>query len=160
MLADFQSLQNVRNGMAVKRFHTTPTIQQNTVAQHSLGCAALLYLIYDDPSPAVVKAAIHHDFFEYYTGDIPSPAKRSGLVRVTGLPENPCAELSEVERRQLKFVDCFEGMLFCCEERLLGNRNLIGVFNTYLNYIEALNLDQVERGWVILITSKYYGFPE
>jgi len=136
-------LEIVRRGAAVKRFHTIPTIHENTVGQHTFGCLALLHVLYDDISLELVKYVLMHDISEQVTGDIPSPAKKRGYVTVNSLSylSYLLPTIDERDRRRMKLVDVLDGMLFCIEERLLGNLNVVEVFNTYKTYAEDLIKD-------------------
>jgi len=123
--------ERIRLGGGVRRFHTRPTIDHQTVAAHSWGVAALLFEICD-PSVNLLRAAIYHDVAEYDTGDIPATAKWMSKSLKATLDELElqierglgieAANLSREERWLLKFADMLELVWYSVEQRKMGNR--------------------------------------
>jgi 5'-deoxynucleotidase YfbR-like HD superfamily hydrolase len=137
-------------GGTVRRYHTVPTIKDNTLAEHQWGVAVLCYLLSGDScSEKLLMAALTHDLPEQATGDIPAPAKRLlGLSRETFTAYDMEALaafdfgfiLSPEEKRILKLADCLDGMLFCLRERQLGNLNVALPYSKHRAYAkEVLN---------------------
>lgn len=135
------------DGTAVKRFHTIPTVTENTVGQHSHGVAMLcLILTNGNPSAALLMKALTHDLAEQYTGDVPSPAKRAlGVRKEFGEIEERLLdtvgfsiEVSDHEELVLKLADCADGMLFCARERMYGNKSKM-IKCAYKNYGTYVN---------------------
>lgn len=143
-------LKFIRRGGSVRRFHTVPTLHENSVAEHSFGVAWLLYLLTGgSPSAELLLAGLSHDLAEQVTGDIPGPAKRLFGLRGTfsDIEKNildgqdlwtNAAGLSEADSRILKMADCMDGMLYCWEERRYGNKNVDEAFHNYSAYVSDL----------------------
>jgi 5'-deoxynucleotidase YfbR-like HD superfamily hydrolase len=153
-LAD--QLHFVRRGAETKRFHTAITLQENKVGHHSFGVAWIVRLLRPDMDPTrmglLVMAALEHDTPEHITGDLPAPSKRSmGLREQFGDFEavllgrvalTYSLQLSDEEARLLKLADAAEGALFCCSERMLGNKYAVEYYNNFTSYYqEIINWD-------------------
>jgi 5'-deoxynucleotidase YfbR-like HD superfamily hydrolase len=107
--------------------------------------AVILDMLYGGNAPAhVLRAALYHDVAEHVFGDIPSPAKRlfnsdelrrkeDGLMKT----HNMFTPLTDWERFVMKMADLLDGLTYCTEERERGNGTLIGVWNTYHDYIKV-----------------------
>lgn len=137
-----QQVRALYDGSVVKRFHTMPTVTENTVGQHSHGVAMLCYLMAGEAcSVNLLMAALTHDLAEQYVGDVPSPSKRALNVREQlGQVEDALLDtvgmsfsLTPDEELVLKLADCADGMMFCAKERMLGNRSKMVRF-AYRNY--------------------------
>lgn len=135
------------DGSGVKRFHTIPTVTENTVGQHSHGVAMFCMMLEDgNPSAVLLMKALTHDLAEQYTGDVPSPAKRAlGVRKEFGEVEEQLLAtvgfsiaLTEREEVVLKLADCADGMMFCAKERMLGNRSKM-IKHAYKNYGTYVN---------------------
>ena len=57
-------LETFRAAGAVKRYHIVRTLRQQSVAEHSWNVALLVYMIYPQASPKLIKAALTHDVAE------------------------------------------------------------------------------------------------
>ena len=68
------TITEVQMGGQTKRYHTWPTIGEQSVSAHSWGVAVILTLICE-PSLKLMKAALFHDMAEHDVGDTPAPAK-------------------------------------------------------------------------------------
>lgn len=138
-----EKLNIVRTGGAVKRYHTAATLGTQNVAEHSFRVALICYIINPNSSRELILHALAHDLSEGITGDIPAPAKRvlktaelaemEESVVNTMLPGLP--ELSEYEKKILKLADCLEGLLYCVEQRALGNTTMHPIMGKYCSYL-------------------------
>ena len=148
----------IRSGLAVKRFHTRPTIKEDTVGMHSAGVALFCAILTENTcSTTLLLAALTHDLAEQVYGDIPSPSKK--LLDIWGslgeLEDETLDsaglkfDLSDEERRTLKIADCLDGMYFCVSEKWLGNRSLEDIYHRYDEYLEALTPFTVTESAVI-----------
>lgn len=132
-----------RMGGNVKRWHTWPMIQQQSVAEHSWNVARILLAIWPDARGQVVVQAMFHDVEEVRTGDPPSRVKaddpelqlryhemeadtRNTMCNRFALPRDMHDELSMVERWILKLADIAEMWEFCLQEMTLGNKFALG----------------------------------
>ena len=145
------TIQFLLAGSAVRRFHTIPTIQENTVGHHSHGVAMLLWeLTRGNARVELIMAGLSHDLGEQAIGDIPSPSKRAigseGMAALDALEEKTLFDaglqfiLTEEEKVLLKMADCLDGMLFCISERRMGNKSVIPIFERFRSYIYELPL--------------------
>lgn len=142
----------VRQGGSVKRFHTWPTIGDQTVAAHTWGVLAIILAIEPNASGALLRRAIYHDLAEYDTGDVPSSAKWASMElkkmmdkvedHFNHLHNFPGDEtLTDLEKDILKMADLMEMLWFCYEQYMIGNRGLIVV---YARVVEAI----AKRTWI------------
>lgn len=146
-LADTVSF--MRSGLNVRRYHQRYTAEVDTVGKHSAGVACYVLLIDPKASADVIKAAVVHDLAECVVGDIPAPTKREfnagareqlasmedRLLEVHGLD----FDLNAQEWMLIKVADYLDGLSFCVEESLRGNRpGMAKVADTYIHYLEEL----------------------
>ena len=158
----FAKLQKIRNGGNIKRYHTIPTIREQTNAAHSWGVAVLFDQLWGKQATATgIKASLYHDCAEYLTGDLPAPIKKSSkeVTKVIKQLEDDfnaeldiAIDINKEDQVKVKFCDCLEGALFCLEELEMGNKMIIDVFGRYMEYLrEQINehkqLKEVE--WTI-----------
>jgi 5'-deoxynucleotidase YfbR-like HD superfamily hydrolase len=130
------------------------TIKPDTDAAHSFGVAMLCSLLvgvtsqgHTKASASLLMAALTHDLAEQFTGDVSAPAKRHlGMrqqlhdleqqeLRKYGLDYEQ--HLTVVELQALDLADCMDGLLYCCRELSLGNKNVQLVWRKYCSYVEA-----------------------
>jgi 5'-deoxynucleotidase YfbR-like HD superfamily hydrolase len=144
----------IMGGGNVRRFHVVSTVHPNTVAQHSWGVAWLTYLLSEGmPSAALLLAAMAHDLAEQHTGDVPSTTKRAlkmedklDAIERAALHERGLAfKLTDKELSVLNMADRLDGMLYCVQERQLGNKNVGIVYQRYRNYVCAGTSENVPK---------------
>ncbi len=161
------TLDFVRRGLAVRRYHQRYTAVVETVASHSAGVAMFLIMMNEElPSGRLLAAALCHDLPEGVTGDIPSPAKRAmGVQAKDELDQyehelldkrNLVFTLTTDEHRQLKLADCLDGFAFCIEELRRGNRNIIEVGNRYREYLAACGTETVREAEVLMTLDRQW----
>jgi 5'-deoxynucleotidase YfbR-like HD superfamily hydrolase len=135
-----KTMYDLLEGGAVKRYHMKPTIKEQTVGAHSWRMVAVLIALWPDARRELICATAFHDVSERVTGDVPSPIKWSNpglrieLNRITTDEEERLGiryRLEPEEANVLKWLDYFEGCLFCLDEIQMGNRRL---HNTFLRY--------------------------
>lgn len=124
-----KQMQKIYDAGSVLRYHTTRTIQQQTVADHS-GRVAKLLAVNFNVSCELLRAALVHDVAEVYTGDIPATFKWAAEDVAKQIAEwehkidetlGIAVSLTETERRVLKLCDLGELCLFAMSEVKLGN---------------------------------------
>jgi len=149
-------LQFICDGANTRRYHTIPTLCQETVGHHSHGVALLAHLIMDNRAynPQVIYAALLHDMAEHQTGDVPAPSKREfgiaeqfneledRILRSSGFP---MPTLSSQDQRVLKLADIAQGALFCVQELEMGNSKMRVVLDRYLSYADQMMLVGIEK---------------
>lgn len=112
----------------VPRWTVVPTIRKQNVAEHSFHVSWIaLWLVTRHEGMAgevsaefasnVLQFALRHDEDEAITGDVPTTAKRDGIVKVM-LPKH---NVPEMARDLVKLADFIEAYRFMEKERLLGN---------------------------------------
>jgi len=142
-------MEVVMAGGHIKRYHMKRTLYSQTVGEHSGRVANLVQLVHPGCSADLLKAALMHDTSELSTGDVASPVKwanpllASELNRITNEYEERFGlrmAITEDEAGLLKWADYAEGNLFCIDEMLLGNRNMVGTFHRYHGALTKLRL--------------------
>lgn len=148
-------LQFISEGGSVVRFHTRPGIRPDTDAAHSHGVAMLCSILTGNDergctraSLTLIMSALTHDLAEQKPGDVSAPAKRllgmgdslakveHEALRFYGLDYERF--LNPTELSILKLADSFDGMMYCCREAALGNRNVRLIWGRYCSYIEII----------------------
>lgn len=119
---------------SVTRYHTWPTIQHQTVADHTFHVLRIWMQLWGAPRAEVTEYILCHDMGEISTGDIPFGAKRksSRLKQLADELEDEhqtkmwgslgTAEITDDERRRAKICDLLEMWEFGRTEIALGNR--------------------------------------
>lgn len=126
-------IKRTREAADVKRFHTFPSIREQTVGQHSFNMLTMLFQFVKEPSLNLIKAITYHDFAERWVGDIPATAKW-GNEEWGNLTESIeesvrlklgfiSGELTEDEKNIVSFLDTLELFYWALEEAELGNKN-------------------------------------
>jgi len=143
----------LRDAAAVKRFHVKRTLRTQTVGEHTFGVMLLLRSVLPDNISAegtcnLMFAAMHHDLPELVTGDIPAPAKWEHpelgalLDRIERSAQGLYldVDLSDQDATMLKWADITELLLWCLEERSLGNITLDDTIQRALHHVSGLGL--------------------
>lgn len=141
-----KQIELLTRGSRVTRFHTTPTIKEETVGHHSSIVAGLLLLLWPEKvTVELLRHAIFHDSAEFVTGDVPSPAKRlmdrtalDGLE--TSVMNDHCVlvpQLSPDMKKIFKFADNLAGIITCVFEMRMGNGHAEEAFSNFCSYFLA-----------------------
>tara|TARA_Y100000310_G_scaffold315600_1_gene366343 strand:+ start:2988 stop:3488 length:501 start_codon:yes stop_codon:yes gene_type:complete len=150
-MKDLDTLCKVMNSGDVKRYHTLPTIGEQTNATHSWGVAVIATYLHPNLSAKILLKALMHDVGEIETGDIPAPVKWENpeLKKQLHLLEEKVAknleidyELTEYEQTIFKQADMFELLFFCVKQRRLGNRHINHVFSNGVEKLSDGNLNE------------------
>jgi 5'-deoxynucleotidase YfbR-like HD superfamily hydrolase len=144
------TLEFMRRGGRVRRFHTASLLKENPVGHHTFNLTSILYCCVPKArlTMDLLYAAHLHDIPECDTGDMPAPFKR----KVVGLREqmdNAEAEalaehglelpdLSTDETRWLKLADSLDGAFQCLDEKRMGNKTMGIPFGNFMDYANAL----------------------
>jgi 5'-deoxynucleotidase YfbR-like HD superfamily hydrolase len=163
-----KNLIDILSGGEVKRYHTMKTIGEQTVANHSWGVAVILNWLKPDISKVALLKALSHDVAEKRTGDMPAPTKWNNkdlaceLRRVEKEIEEELGvdyDLDAEEQEYFKQSDLFELLLYCVNQRSLGNTNVNVVFSNGVEKLVDMNLNK--RGKSLLgYLVKSYGATE
>lgn len=128
-------MTSARVAGGVVRYHTWPTILNQTVADHTWHVMRIWWTLFGPMPPHVSTYLLWHDAGELFTGDLPFPIKsqnqhlkgqldfleEEGLLRIGG-PMRPVKELSPAEKSRTKVCDLIEMMEYGRHEMTLGNR--------------------------------------
>ena len=76
-----ERLKAVERSARVRRYHTEPVIHQQNVGEHTYGVMWFILLMVDNPSAALLNAALMHVTPEYAVGDVPSPTKKAPVIK-------------------------------------------------------------------------------
>jgi 5'-deoxynucleotidase YfbR-like HD superfamily hydrolase len=128
----------------VARYHTWPTIRQQSLADHQWNVARIVFAICGrrTPPPSLIERALFHDIGEVETGDVPSYAKidnprlkdrldeaerdaHMAMCLPWGVPAPglmPAAFIAII-----KLADNIDGWEFGLQEVLLGNAKFGGL---------------------------------
>ena len=160
MITDQSSVSNVLNvldGGEVKRYHTMSIIGEQSVASHSWGVAVILNWLKPDISKTAILKALAHDVAEKRTGDMPAPTKWNNpdLAKELSVVEKNIElelgvdyELTEEEHEYFKQSDMFELLMYCVNQRSLGNTNVNVVFSNGVEKLVDMQLNS--RGKALL----------
>lgn len=145
-------------GAAVKRFHTCPTIGNETVGEHSFSVVMLcIALTGGKASTHLMKAALYHDLAEQHTGDTPAVSKWANPMLKTVLQameetfeeqNGLVVDLPERDKLLLKWADMLALLIYCKCQRDLGNKNMNVVFSRGVEYLS--NLERLPEGQTVL----------
>lgn len=161
----FDDIDFMWNGGETRRYHGFRMLMEDTVGHHSYNVACIIMKVRPEASAGLLRAALKHDIAEHKAGDMPAPTKRAlpdylmlpdpwrrdtprtfrdvfgeyetQLMEAAGVYEE---RLSSEEAWVLKFADSLDGMRFCIQERLLGNKTprLIRCYETFQRYVTFL----------------------
>lgn len=156
-MTDFSRLRVMRAAARVQRMHTTPSLHKQTVGEHTFGVLAILNEVYSGDLVILARltiAVLQHDVPEVFTGDVPAPAKwmypelEAGLriaeqgVQVQydlGLG----VQITEAERRLLKYCDLMELAIFAMEEFDMGNKPMAVMCTNALIAVNERGLERI-----------------
>lgn len=125
----------------VKRWHVVGhTVRPQDVAQHSYGVAVIITLLHPDPSAALLKAALTHDWGELVAGDLPRWVKERNpdvAQQLEILEEGNrqkfgveyTALLSKEEIGWLRGADLLDAWLFALQNVIMQNHYMHGSLN-------------------------------
>lgn len=157
----FDDIDFMWNGGETRRYHGFRMLMEDTVGHHSFNVACIIMKVRPDAPARLLRAALKHDMAEHKAGDIPAPTKRAmpdyeggpmnggfSFREVFGLYEDRLMLDANVEPEKLtaeetwvlKYADSLDGMRFCIQERLLGNKTprLIRCYETFQRYVTFL----------------------
>lgn len=150
MITPHRVRHDLRCAGSVKRYHTWPTISQQTVADHTFHVLRIFRECYPGhlATMRVVDEILYHDMAEITTGDLPYPVKRENreLGRQVKMVEDEWFmemgiehnRLNEDERHCLKMCDMLEMAEFAVHEMCLGNTYALPVYSRIMDwYLES-----------------------
>lgn len=133
---------DLRDLAHIPRWAIARVNRRQSVAEHSYFVA--LYVIdiceklKEEPSAALLKAALTHDHDELSSGDIPTPYKKKNC-----LPSNIDLSINERELLILKLADKLEAVLYLADEIISGNNAVEELFQD-LEFNLMLHADDLD----------------
>lgn len=142
-------------GRYTRRYNGWRVLSIDYVGMHQCNVTNIALLLRPDCRKELVVACVCHDSPEWASklGDIPSPIKH----RVPGLKEaadaeearvwaevgliDPCEGLTPEEYRIMKIADYLDGMMFCIQERRMGNTFMHEPMQNFTTYVYNLIMD-------------------
>ena len=158
---DVYKLFAAREAGQVKRFHTFPTITQQTVGEHTFNMLCMLFQFCVEvrrqvPSTNLIQAVMYHDIGERWVGDVPATARwhneefKSVVDNYEEKLRNKMGfsvQLTDEETRILKFLDSLDCLLWAVHEENLGNKyaseiqkRCLGALDQYEEYKDFVTL--------------------
>ncbi len=145
---------DTRRAGAVRRYHTWPTIQTQTVAEASWNVTRILLQIWPGATPEAMAHALLNDCGEIRTGDLPFPIKRDNPelkeiiseLETASFKEQGIRELAEPHnmavlwQHRVKVCDMIEMWEFGLDEMSLGNLYAQPIVDGTTQEIEVLCL--------------------
>lgn len=137
----------------VSRYHTWPTLTQQTNADHTWHVMRLYWSIFGAMSPEVSSYLLWHDGGEIGCGDLPFPVKsrdpelkerfdaleHEALRRVGGSRASEAiSQLSDVDRIRCKVCDLLEMHEFGLMEMMMGNRLAEPIVNDTMEALQSV----------------------
>lgn len=127
-----QILTNGRWSGSVRRYHTWPVVQIQTIGEHTWQLLRIYISIFGAPTPEVTAYILWHDAGELVLGDLPFPVKAQSptLKKLCDGIENLAVvkmggrvvQLSKTEKLRCKESDLIEMLEFGLVEMQLGNK--------------------------------------
>jgi 5'-deoxynucleotidase YfbR-like HD superfamily hydrolase len=140
-----------RRAGAVRRYHTWPTIQTQTVAEASWNVTRILVQIWPDAPAQAITHALLNDCGEIRSGDLPFPIKRDNpvlkaeIVRIEeeSLHEQMIGALAaapgdDIWRRRVKICDMLEMWEFGLDELTMGNQYALPIVDATVQDVYRL----------------------
>ena len=134
----------------IKRYHTLAITGENTVAHHTYGVAQIMRYITEDSWPNdLMRACLDHDVAEYYTGDVPYPAKElfpeiqkvmHNIEVDMNIRNGMAYDLREDERNVLRAADLLDMCYFGLFQRDLGNKNGEMIVRNAFDALKKINV--------------------
>lgn len=133
MQSEVVKVLQMREGSSVERCHLLPHVGSYSVGKHSFDMLCLLHVLYPKASANLVKAILLHDLAERWTGDVPGSAYESfpELGKEVHRANDTASELAgynvdltPAEQKLLKVIDKMELLLWCHDQKNMGNKNV------------------------------------
>lgn len=151
MMTPLRRLVAIRTGGATERCHGIRHHGSYSVAAHTWGVLALLYVLWPEDLPRLAAVILFDDVPEGWVGDVPAPTKRYNPAvkaacddmdhKVLDLLQLPSARnLSAEDRAKFKACDQLDLYLWAAEEVEGGNRHASCVVRELERYFEETPL--------------------
>lgn len=155
-----ERLLAARTGGIVERCHGILHKGSYSVASHTWGMLALLYLLFENDFARLAPYAMFHDVPEAWVGDIPAPVKKYSRAVKQGaelmeraifdrlqLPNY--ADLNPEDKRKLRACDSLELYLWAKEEVGGGNMHALCVVRELDRFFEEDPLPEPAAGFYV-----------
>ena len=171
MIARSDVLTNPYFAGQVRRYHTWPVLQQQTVGEHTWQVLRIYDTVWGPIPPHVTRFILWHDAGELVTGDVPFPMKqRNPALReamaaadelaLQGMRAPKCSWLTTVEQLRAKAADLCEMWQFGLVERALGNTLAQPIIDDISEALQQLLAERIEdwaamRNYRIIVEEKF-----
>lgn len=158
----YDSLETCLSSGQIQRYHTLPTIGQESVAEHSYGVALIVLYLTEGTPGKLLQWALTHDVAEAAIGDVPAPVKWKHPILNTALEaieeefnqeNNIEIKLTGDQKVLAKYADLLQMCWYALQQVRLGNHNMKKVFYNASKYILD-ELPRNERGIEMLMLLK------
>jgi len=161
----FVEIHNLRDAGGVRRYHTDVHMPSQSVAEHSWNMAMMCRILW----PAdlfVMMACLTHDIAEYWTGDVPSPAKwrwpelrdQLAMAEAEIIEEHGARmPLDDLQKTRLRFLDLLELAWYSAECYAEGNRYARVIYQKVIAAVKDLCPDEA-LGLVMALEDFVGGF--
>jgi hypothetical protein len=132
----------------VRRYHTWPMLQAQTVGGHAWGVACIYVAVFGLPRAEVLLHCLHHDSGELWAGDLPFGVKNKipGLKAAMDIAEEyglrmldiKLPELQDDEKVKIKICDLLEMHRHGWHEVMMGNQFAVPVMQDTASAAQAL----------------------
>lgn len=144
----FTEVKLYREAADVTRYHTKRTLRQQSLGHHSFNMLTMLLVVAPACRKEVIEAVMYHDLPELHTGDVPAPIKRMHptlgplLTSIESelYPLFRDIDLTADEVAMVKWLDTMELVLWCLEEKAMGNQYVVHTIVTGMTWV-------LESGW-------------
>ena len=152
---------SVRYGGNVRRYHTWPTIQTQTVMDHTGNVIRIYWMVFGELPEKVAVYLVFHDLPEGDTGDPPHPLKAHNPVlkaeydRLDGealaamvgreRAHEITSGMTPLEKKRMKAADLLEMWEFAVTEQLLGSRHAEPIIDNVRRALDLLDLDEQDE---------------
>lgn len=153
-----------RIAMMVRRYHTWPVFNYQTIGDHVGNSLMIWSLVFGAVTHTIAEYIIRHDLGELVAGDPPYPSKARNpeykkahaAVEHRALLDMqlPLPVLSEETLVRLKAVDLIDMLEFGLVELHMGNKFAVPIIDDVLLNLRGLTLSPIEREAVASYVSK------
>lgn len=142
---------SARMAGAVKRYHTWPVLNQQTVADHTWHVMRICFQLWGPLPPEVSTYILWHDAPEIVTGDLPFPIKRDTpeLAEILNVIDDetraatgwPSPEVLPLWKKRIKLCDLIEMHEYGWVELRQGNKFALPIINDTRTAIDKLSAE-------------------
>lgn len=144
---EVERMRRLRRLSSVPRWSGVPTLRPQMVDAHSFHVAPIALWLAESHARVgpkkrvdeILMTCLVHDEGEAVYGDVPSPSKRivGPALKIFDEAKGYGGHPSEDIKVICKCADCLEALIFCEEEKAMGNTSLQYVWDDILNKLDT-----------------------